>query len=58
MRWCKDLKWKNFKKKVEEAGVKDDDEISYIEVWHFDFMTVEKTYNLTEEKPTGWAISD
>ena len=45
------MKWNEFKKKLEEVGVKDDDEIGYIEVYHFLEITIEKTEG-------GWVIED
>ena len=45
------MKWKDFKKKLEDSGVKDEDEIAYIEVFHFTFMNIEKTDG-------GWTIQE
>lgn len=45
------MNWKEFKDKLEELRVKDDDELWYVDV-HFDFpIEVKKHVSL------GWAIS-
>jgi hypothetical protein len=47
------MKWREFKKHLEEQGVKDDDEILHIEVF------VENIKEVHVEKiKTGWLIHD
>lgn len=43
------MKWAEFKKYVESKGVKDEDKLAYIDLWHFFNISVEKTDD-------GWAI--
>jgi hypothetical protein len=46
------MKWGEFKNKVEQAGVKDEDEIWYIDMAFDDRFTVSK-----KDNNLGWAVS-
>jgi hypothetical protein len=46
------MKWKDLKKLLEDKGVKDDDEIAYIDLYHFgNSIDIEKADG-------GWVIQD
>ena len=44
------MKWKDFKKRVEDAGIKDDDELWYIDISFDDPFEI-------EEDELGWKIA-